>query len=108
MLASEKVLDRIEESFHIFKKAFVYLVLPLFLYNIFSFIFIILVIFYLIFSGVLVSLLDLYSYNNFFLLFSSPKFIILTSLSLFFLLTYLLIFIPFLIYTIKTISDFYN
>jgi len=50
MIASEKVLDRIEQSFLIFKKAFVYLVLPLFVYNIVSFIFIISVVYYLIFS----------------------------------------------------------
>ncbi|NVP17369.1 hypothetical protein HUU51_01500 [Candidatus Gracilibacteria bacterium] len=108
MIASEKVLDRIEQSFLIFKMAFVYLVLPLFVYNIVSFIFITSVIYYLIFSGVLISLADLLSYNNFFLFFSNPKFVILSTLSLFFLLLYVLIFIPFLIYTIKTIRDFYN
>jgi hypothetical protein len=50
MISSEKVLDRIEQSFEIFKKAFVYLVLPLFVYNIISFIFVILIFSYLIFS----------------------------------------------------------
>lgn len=108
MIASEKVLDRMEQSFFIFKTAFVYLVLPLFVYNIVSFIFITSVVYYLIFSWVLFSLVDLLSYNNFFLFFSSTKFVILSTLSLFFLVLYVLIFIPFLIYTIKTISDFYN
>ncbi len=108
MIASEKVLDRMEQSFFIFKTAFVYLVLPLFVYNIISFIFFTSVVYYLIFSWVLFSLVDLLSYNNFFLFFSSTKFVILSTLSLFFLVLYVLIFIPFLIYTIKTISDFYN
>lgn len=108
MLANEKVLDRIEQSFEIFRKAFIYIVLPFFVYNIISFIFFLLVISYFIFSWILSSLVDLLSYNNFFLFLSNPKFIILATLSLFFLLVYLLLFIPFLIYTIKTIWDFYN
>ncbi|MDD3793961.1 MAG: hypothetical protein PHI37_04055 [Candidatus Gracilibacteria bacterium] len=107
MIANEKVLDRIEQSFDIFKKAFIYLVLPLFVYNIISFVFFALVLSYFLFSGILLSLFELLR-GDIFLFFSDIKFLLLASLSLFFLLLYVLLLIPFLIYTIKTIGDFYN
>lgn len=107
MIANEKVLDRIEQSFDIFKKAFIYLVLPLFVYNIISFVFFALVLSYFLFSWILLSLFELLR-GDIFLFFSDIKFLLLASLSLFFLLLYVLLLIPFLIYTIKTIGDFYN
>jgi len=108
MKAQEKVLDRIEQSFEILKKAFVYLVAPFFVYYMFSFVFFALLILYFVFSWFFLSIFNTMDYNNFFLFFSNPKIILLISLGMFFWLIYLLLYIPFFIYAIKTIWDFYK
>lgn len=108
MKAQEKVLDRIEQSFEIFKKAFVYLVAPFFVYYMFSFVFFGLIVIYLLFSWVLLSIFDTMDYNNFFLFFTNPKVVLLATVGMFFWLIYLLLYIPFFVYSIKTIWDFYN
>lgn len=108
MRAEEKVLDRIEQCFEIFKKAFIYLVIPFFGYYLFSFVFFGLVTIYLLFSWILLSIFDTMDYNNFFLFFANPKVVLLATVGMFFWLIYLLLYIPFFIYAIKTIWDFYK
>lgn len=108
MKAQEKVLDRIEQSFEIFKKSFIYLVIPFFCYYLFSFIFFGLIVIYLLFSWIFLSIFDTMDYTNFFLFFSNPKVVLLFTLAIFFWIIYLLLFIPFSIYWIKTIGDFFK
>lgn len=108
MNTQEKVLDRIEQSFEIFRKAFVYLVIPFFGYYLFSFVFFGLVIIYLLFSWILSSIFDTMQYSNFFLFFANPKVVLLATIGMLFGLIYLLLYMPFLIYAIKTIWDFYK
>jgi len=108
MILEEKVLDRIEQSFEIFRKSFTYLVVPFFCYYLLSFVFFGLIMIYLLFSGTFLSIFDTMDYNNFFLFFTNPKVVFLIFMTIVLGILYLLIYIPFFIYSIKTIWDFYK
>gem|GEM_PF-6150434 len=84
MNTQEKVLDRIEQSFEIFRKAFIYLFIPFFVYYLFSFVFFGLIIIYLLFSGTISSVFETMQYSNFFLFFANPKVVLLAVLGMFF------------------------
>lgn len=108
-MVEAKILDRIEQSFELFKKCFVYLVAPLLSYYLFSFFMGGILIIYLLFSWIIwANIFDTMDYNNIFLFLSNPKIILLILISMIFWLLYILIYIPFLIYSIKTIGDFHK
>lgn len=105
MQASEKVLDRFVQTIEIFKKGFFYITLPFFLYSFVSFIF---------FGIVIFLILSTWYFSNFnlgfidYLNFITPWNIIIWIILLLIFLAYIILYIPFFIFTVKSINDLYN
>ncbi|MDD2907405.1 MAG: hypothetical protein PHH98_02070 [Candidatus Gracilibacteria bacterium] len=108
MNAGINVLDRIEQSFLLFKKGIKVLVIPFFVYYFISYAFFTIISIYFLSTGIVDSISETMNYNNFFLLFNNPKVILLLVVAMFFGLIYLVIYIPFVIYAIRTIKNLYN
>jgi hypothetical protein len=103
------VLDRIEQSFELFSKWVIYLILPLFLYNFASFLVTLLVSLFILLWWYLDNLIVNQNYSDLLLsVVSNPKIIFLVSIWSLFGLIYLFLYIPFYIYTIKSIKDLYE
>jgi len=102
------VLDRIEQTFKIFKDGVLFLIIPLFIYNFLSFFIWIVIFLYIFFWWYFDFILSNPDYSAISSYLSSPKFIFLIALFSFLFLLYSLLYIPFYIYTIKTIKNLYN
>lgn len=108
MMPTEKVLDRIEQSFLLFKVWFKLLVIPFFIYYLISFVFTSIILVYIWFSWVLDSFMGDWSSNILVNLFSSSKVVLIATLFIFFLIIYLTIYVPFIVYSIRVIWNIYN
>lgn len=104
MNPKEWVLDRIEQSFELFKKWFFYITLPFFVYSLVSFVF---------FGALFLLFLWTWYISNFTWVFDyinlvTPRNLIVFSVLIIIFLTYIILYIPFFIFTVKVISDLYN
>ncbi len=108
MMPTEKVLDRIEQSFELFKVWFKLLVIPFFIYYLISFWFISIILIYISSSWIIESFLGNWNSNILANLFSSSKLVIIAVLFIFFWIIYLTIYMPFIVYSIKIIWNIYN
>jgi len=107
----EVVLDRIEQSFDLFKSNFKGLFVPLFIFQ-----FITMVVIYNILSAILFSMFNFWwdisssswIMDSFWKLYTDPMFILFVSISIFLVLSYLTIFVPFLVSVIRGVSLAYK
>jgi len=107
----EVVLDRIEQSFDLFKSNFKALFVPLFIFQ-----FITMVVIYNILSAILFSMFNFgwdissssWIMDSFWKLYTDPMFILFVSISIFLVLSYLTIFVPFLVSVIRWVSLAYK
>lgn len=108
MIPAEKVLDRIEQSFELFKVWFKLLVIPFFVYYLISFVFTWIIIGYIWYSRILESFMTNWNSSILVNIFSSSKFVLIATLFIFFLIIYLTIYMPFIVYSIRVIWNIYN
>ncbi len=108
MLSQEKVLDRIEQSFELFKSNFKVFFMPLFIYWIIATIFTVIGTYFLVskFQEILDS--ETIDWMGFYDIFYNPQSMILISVAILLLLLYLILYIPFLLWLLKSISQAYN
>ena len=105
MQAKENILDRIEQSFYILRNNFVELFLPIFVYNFISIVLVWTILMYFIFSNIWnlinwdIDILSLYS---------NPNIILLLLIWFIVFIWYLILYIPILLWTIKSISQAYS
>lgn len=111
IIAKQTVLDRIEQTFELFKNNFIQLLLPIFIYTFFSF-----TIFISIFTLLLVNywkeFLSTLNKNNVFenfeWFFYSPEIIIWITIWMILVILYVTLYIPFILATVKWIKQAYN
>ena len=108
MQAQEKVLDRIEQSFGLFKDNFIAFFVPMFLYSFIATIFTVIGTYVAMstFQDILQS--ESLSGLEFYDILYNPQSMIIIAISMALILTYLILYIPFLLGLIKSISQSYH
>ena len=104
-LPKESVFDRFEQSFVLFKNNFVKLFFPIFLFNFFTIILFWSIVKYKIFNEISWTLT---SFNDLFTFLNSSTFVMIVSLFMIWLILYLILYIPFFIWLVKTISQIFD